>query len=164
MQVSPQETAPRSKRDAPTLVFVSRRNCGTCRRMESLVAWIKVTRKKQLRVVDLDADRNSELAHHLGVRETPTLLVLTGGAVVGRLEGRSTGRQIEALIRPHLREESAMAANDDRLDTEDVGYGAAHGGDRDDVSDQVQREERRPVSDEEAAQDDYANTDDQAAS
>jgi thioredoxin-like negative regulator of GroEL len=73
--------------------------------MESLVAWVKVTQKKRLRVVDLDADRNPELARRLDVRATPTLLLLESGAVVGRLEGRATGRQIDELIRPHLSEE-----------------------------------------------------------
>jgi hypothetical protein len=29
-------------------------------------------------------------------------LVLEGGQVVDRLEGRATGRQIEELIRPHI--------------------------------------------------------------
>ncbi len=70
--------------------------------MESLVAWVKVTQRKRLRVVDLDADRSPELAHHLGVQETPTLLVLRDGAVVRRLEGRATGRQIEELIGPFV--------------------------------------------------------------
>jgi thioredoxin-like negative regulator of GroEL len=75
--------------------------------MASLVAWIKVTRKRHVRVVDLDADRSPQLTHHLGVRKTPTLLVITDGVVVGKLEGRSTGRQIEALLEPHLREGQA---------------------------------------------------------
>ena len=70
--------------------------------MESLIAWVKVTQKKRLRVVELDVDRSPELAHQLEVRETPTLLVLQKGAVVARLEGRATGRQIDELIRPYL--------------------------------------------------------------
>ncbi len=70
--------------------------------MESLVAWVKVTLKKRLRVVDLDADRSPELARKLGIRKTPTLLVMRGGSVLKRLEGRATGRQIHALIRPYL--------------------------------------------------------------
>jgi len=45
--------------------------------MESLIAWVKVTQKKRLRVVELDADRSPELADHLGVRETPALIVLS---------------------------------------------------------------------------------------
>ena len=71
--------------------------------MESLVAWVKVTQKQRLRVVDVDAEQSPELADRLGVREVPTLLVLEDGQVVDRLEGRATGRQIEDLIRPHLR-------------------------------------------------------------
>jgi len=78
--------------------------------MESLVAWIRVTQRKRLRVVDLDADRNPELAHHLGVRETPTLLVVRNGAVVRRHEGRATGRQIEALIGPFVDRDGLAAA------------------------------------------------------
>lgn len=70
--------------------------------MESLVAWIRVTKRKRLRVIDLDAERSPELAQHLGVRQTPTLIVLRDGSVVDRLEGRATGRQIEDLISPHL--------------------------------------------------------------
>ena len=106
MQVTRQPARADTGGSLPTLVFVSRRHCGASRRMESLVAWVKVTQKKRLRVVDLDADRNAELARHLRVRTTPTLLLLSGGAVVGRLEGRATGRQIDELIRPHLSEET----------------------------------------------------------
>lgn len=89
-------------REPATLVFVGSRRCGASRRMESLVAWVKVTEKKRLKVVDLDADRSPELARRLGVEKTPTLLVLFGGSVVRRLEGRATGRQIDALIRPFV--------------------------------------------------------------
>ncbi len=70
--------------------------------MESLVAWVKVTQKRRLRVVDLDADRAPELVDRLAVRRVPSLLVLEEGNVVDRLEGRATGRQIDELIRPHL--------------------------------------------------------------
>jgi thioredoxin-like negative regulator of GroEL len=70
--------------------------------MESLVAWVKVTQRKRLRVVDVDADRNPALARKLAVSEIPTLVVIKDRRVVGRLEGRATGRQIDDLIRPHL--------------------------------------------------------------
>jgi thioredoxin-like negative regulator of GroEL len=78
--------------------------------MESLVAWVKVTERKRLRVVDLDADRNPELAHRLGVRETPTLLVVRNGAVVRRREGRATGREIQELISPFVGRDGRAAA------------------------------------------------------
>lgn len=85
-----------------TLVFVGRRESGVSRRMESLVAWVKVTQKKRLRVVEVDADRHPGLVEHLAVTEVPTLLLVEDRRVVGRLEGRATGRQIDELIRPHL--------------------------------------------------------------
>ena len=85
-----------------TLVFVGRRESGVSRRMESLVAWVKVTQKKRLRVVELDADRHPGLVEQLAVTEVPTLLLVEDRRVVGRLEGRATGRQIDELIRPHL--------------------------------------------------------------
>ena len=86
----------------PALVFVRRRCCGVSRRMESLVAWVRVTEKKRLRVVDVDADRSPDLADRLGVTETPSLVLIKDRQVVGRLNGRVTGRQIDDLIRPHI--------------------------------------------------------------
>jgi len=70
--------------------------------MESLVAWVKVTQKKRLRVVDVDAVRTPSLARELEVSELPTLVLIKDRLVVGRLEGRATGRQIDELIRPYL--------------------------------------------------------------
>jgi thioredoxin-like negative regulator of GroEL len=87
-----------------TLVFVRRYSSGASRRMESLVAWVKVTQKRRLRVVELDADRHSSLVERLGVSTAPSLLVVKDHHVVGRLEGKASGRQIEELIRPYLLE------------------------------------------------------------
>ena len=70
--------------------------------MESLVAWVKVTRKRDLRVVDVDVDRSPALVKRLRVGRIPTLVLVKNRRVVGRLEGRATGRQIDALIGPHL--------------------------------------------------------------
>ena len=81
--------------------------------MASLVAWIKVTKKRSLRVVDLDADDSPELTRQLGVASTPTLLLVDSGRVVGRLDGRSTGREIEAFIGPHLAEEPVITRHAD---------------------------------------------------
>ena len=91
-----------TQRDLATLVFVRRYQCGASRKMESLVAWVKVTRKKQLNVLEVDADRTPGLVRRLGVTTIPTLVLVKERQIVGRLEGRVTGRQIEELIRPHL--------------------------------------------------------------
>jgi thioredoxin 1 len=86
----------------PALLFLRKRQCGASRRMESLVAWVKVTQKKRLRVIDVDADRNPALTRELNVSEVPALVLIKDRRIVGRLEGRATGRQIDELIRPHL--------------------------------------------------------------
>jgi thioredoxin-like negative regulator of GroEL len=89
-------------RQLPALLFVRQRQDGASRRMESLVAWVKVTQKKRLRVIDVDADRNPALTRELDVSEIPALVLVKSGRVVARLDGRATGRQIDEFIRPHL--------------------------------------------------------------
>ena len=46
---------------------------------------------------------------------------------------------------------------------DEIGYGAAVTGDMDDAPEQDQPQTREPASDEEAEQDNYANTDDEAS-
>lgn len=70
--------------------------------MESLVAWVKVTQKKKLRVIDVDADDNPGLVRELGVSEVPALVLVKNRQVLGKLEGKATGRQIDELIKPHI--------------------------------------------------------------
>ena len=73
MSRSPQITG-FAETELPTLVFVSQRTSGPSRRMESLVAWVRVTQKKRLQVVTVDADRNPDVAgrvqHRLAAEPT----------------------------------------------------------------------------------------------
>lgn len=72
--------------------------------MESLVAWVKVTQKRRVRVVRVDADEQPDVARRLRVGAVPSVLLMQRGRVLGRLEGRSTGRQIDELISAHVPE------------------------------------------------------------
>lgn len=78
--------------------------------MESLIAWVEVTQKRRVRVLKLDADRHLEVARRLRVHAVPSLLMVRDGRVVGRLEGRSTGRQIDELISAHVPADLATVA------------------------------------------------------
>jgi thioredoxin-like negative regulator of GroEL len=88
--------------DRPTLLFFSNRRSGPARRMSSLVAWVGVTHKKRLRVVEVDAERHADLAEALDVSTVPTLVLLRDRKILGRLVGRATGNDITRLIDPHL--------------------------------------------------------------
>ena len=92
----------RAQAELPILLFVGKRRSGPSRRMESLVAWVKVTRKRHVDVLELDVDRHSPLVAKLGVKTAPSLVLVKNRRVVGRIEGRASGRQIDDLIRPHL--------------------------------------------------------------
>jgi thioredoxin-like negative regulator of GroEL len=86
----------------PALVFLRQTSSGPSRRMESLVAWVKVTQKKRLRVIEVDADENPNVLDKFHVGTVPALILIKDHRVLGRLEGRATGQQIDDLIRPHL--------------------------------------------------------------
>jgi|SRR5687767_6825600 len=88
--------------ERPTLLFFSSRRSGPARRMASLVAWVNVTEKNRLRVLEVDADSNEPLMRALDVDTVPSLVLLGGSRVLARHEGRATGRQIERLIRSHV--------------------------------------------------------------
>ena len=94
--------ATRKDDERPLLLFFSTRRSGPARRMSSLVAWVRVTEKKRLRVVEVDAEDHAELADALEVSAVPTLVLVRGRKILGRLDGRATGNDITRLIRPHL--------------------------------------------------------------
>ena len=70
--------------------------------MSSLVAWVSVTEKSRLRVIEVDVDENYRFTKALDVTTVPTLVLVHERNVLGRHEGRATGQDIEDLIRPHV--------------------------------------------------------------
>ena len=88
--------------ELPILLFVGARRSGPSRRMESLVAWVKVTQKTRLRVVEVDGDRRVDVVRRFGIREFPSLVLIVRRRVVARLEGKATGSEIDRLLRTHL--------------------------------------------------------------
>jgi thioredoxin-like negative regulator of GroEL len=98
------ETATRTQTQSnlPVLLFVGKRRSGPSRRMESLVAWVKVSQKARLRVVEVDGDRRIDIVRRFGIREFPSLVLIVRRRVVARIEGRATGNEIDRLLRTHL--------------------------------------------------------------
>ncbi len=87
----------------PLLLFFSSPTSGPSRRMDGLVSLLFVRERKRLRLRTVDVDREPELAQRFGVTTVPTLLLVKDRSVVARLEGRVTGRAIDAAMLPHLR-------------------------------------------------------------
>jgi thioredoxin-like negative regulator of GroEL len=88
--------------ERPLLLFFTNRRSGVARRMSSLVAWVSVTEKTRLRVIEVDVDENYRFAKALQVTTVPTLLLVHERQVLARHEGRATGQDIEDIIRPHV--------------------------------------------------------------
>ena len=93
--------------DRPVLLFFTERRSGPARRMASLVAWVSVTEKARLRVIEVDVEENRQFSDALEVSAVPTLLVVHERNVLARHEGRATGQDIEDLIRPHVARDRA---------------------------------------------------------
>ena len=70
--------------------------------MESLIAHVARKERRRITVVSVDADENAALAERLSVEEIPTLVLVEGRSAIGRLEGRVTGGEIDALINDAL--------------------------------------------------------------
>ena len=86
----------------PLLVFFYSERSGPARRMESLLAHLARKERDRLRFRRVDIDLRPDLAARFKVGEVPTLVLVKGKRVVGRLEGRATAPRIERMIEPHL--------------------------------------------------------------
>ena len=53
-------------------------------------------------MVDVEAGRNPAVVDKLRVHSVPALVLLRDRKVVGRIEGKATGDEIEAMIGPYL--------------------------------------------------------------
>jgi thioredoxin-like negative regulator of GroEL len=96
------------RRDSrPLLVFFGAAHSGPARRMESLVAHVARKERARLRVTEVDIDQQPELAERFRITTVPTLALVKGNKVVGRLEGRVSAPRIEALLEQHLDELAA---------------------------------------------------------
>jgi thioredoxin 2 len=88
----------------PMLVFFTRRTSGPARRMESLLAHTARKERERLRVWRVDADEHPRLVRKFAVDQVPSLVLVVGSKVAGRLDGRANLPQIEHFLEQHMRE------------------------------------------------------------
>jgi len=91
----------------PLLVFFSSQRSGPARRMESLLAHLARKERFRLRVMRVDVDEQPEVAERFMIADVPTVVLVKGKRIVGRIEGRASAPAIESMIEPHL---AALAA------------------------------------------------------
>jgi thioredoxin-like negative regulator of GroEL len=91
--------------DRPRLVFFHARNSGRSRRVEGYLSQVLQRRRnhESFRLYHIDVDEQAELAERFCVRDVPTIVVVEGKRVRGRLESPRGCRDIELLLAPWLR-------------------------------------------------------------
>jgi len=89
----------------PGLVFFHSRFCGKCRRVEGFVAQVLQRRRNHgtFVLLPVDADERPDLVDRFSIEEVPTLVVVTGRQVRGRLARPRGCRDIEDLLAPWLK-------------------------------------------------------------
>jgi thioredoxin-like negative regulator of GroEL len=86
----------------PLLVFFCSERSGPARRMESLLAHLARKERERLKVIRVDVEAQPELADRFHIAAVPTLVLVKGKRVVGRLEGRVSQPRIESMLEAHL--------------------------------------------------------------
>lgn len=103
--VSPVRAEPHQRTARPLLVFVHSEVSGRCRRAEGYLAQVLQRRRNhetfQLRRVSVEA--RPDLVERFRVGSLPTLLVVEGKLVRGRLEDPRGCREIAQFLDPWLR-------------------------------------------------------------
>lgn len=87
------------------LVFFRSDTSGRCRRVEGFVAQVLQRRRNHetFAVVPVSQEKQPELFERFRIDKVPTLVVVEGNAIQGRLELPRSCREIETFLAPWLR-------------------------------------------------------------
>jgi thioredoxin-like negative regulator of GroEL len=88
----------------PRLVFFHSTVSGHCRRVEGFLAQVLQRRRNHgtFKVVRVAEEERPDLLAHFNVVDVPTLMVVEGNLVAGRLERPRGCRDIEGFLAPWL--------------------------------------------------------------
>jgi thioredoxin-like negative regulator of GroEL len=95
---------PASALEQPRLVFFHSSLSGNCRRVEGFLAQVLQRRRNHgtFDVVRVAEEERPDLLAHFKIQTVPTLIVVQGKAVAGRLERPRGCRDIEGFLAPWL--------------------------------------------------------------
>jgi thioredoxin-like negative regulator of GroEL len=90
--------------DRPRLVFFHSPVSGHCRRVEGFLAQVLQRRRNHatFKLVRVSEEERPDLLERFAVADVPTLVVVEGKAVRGRLERPRGCREIEGFLAPWL--------------------------------------------------------------
>jgi thioredoxin-like negative regulator of GroEL len=97
-------TATSSLSERPRLVFFHSSVSGHCRRVEGFLAQVLQRRRNHatFTVLHVAEEERPDLIQRFRIEALPTLVVVEGGAVAGRLERPRGCREIEGFLAPWL--------------------------------------------------------------
>lgn len=100
-----QARAQRAPAERPRLVFFFSRNSGRSRRVEGYLSQVLQRRRnhESFRLLRVEVEENAELAERFRIEHVPTIVVVEGKRVSGRLTSPRGCRDIEQLLAPWLR-------------------------------------------------------------
>jgi len=89
----------------PGLVFFHSMTSGACRRIEGYIAQVLQRRRNHetFKYYAVASEQRPDLLDRFGIAVTPTLVVVEGKSVAGRLEVPRGCREIELFLAPWLR-------------------------------------------------------------
>lgn len=76
--------------------------CVICRKVEPMLAATARRFDGKLCVVDVDAEKNPELATRFNIRGLPTLILFKGGGEIDRRNGFQSAGMLRDWLTPHL--------------------------------------------------------------
>jgi thioredoxin-like negative regulator of GroEL len=90
--------------DQPRLVFFHSAVSGHCRRVEGFLAQVLQRRQNHgtFKVLHVAKEKRPDLIERFGVETLPTLVIVEGKSVAGRLERPRGCRDIESFLSPWL--------------------------------------------------------------
>ncbi len=102
--LGPVTQKPRSDVAKPRLVFFHSKVSGACRRTEGFLAQVIQRRGNHdtFRIYRVAQEERPDLVERFAIKELPTLVVLDGKSVAGRLERPRGCREIESFLSPWL--------------------------------------------------------------
>ena len=88
--------------DIPVFVDFWAEWCGPCKQLAPLVEDIASEHKDDITVCKMDVDSNRDLAASYGIRSIPTLMIFSGGEIVGTEIGALTKQQLDEFVKSKI--------------------------------------------------------------